>query len=104
MIHPFLSFWEQSYGGIPPFKWRLKERLPDRWLRIHTLPDSKRYAGTEAEFAEIAERQVTAAEALLDHDAPVWLVTELRRLDRNARVPGSHRGGEAEDSAFQPLV
>jgi hypothetical protein len=75
MEHPFVSFWEQSYGSVPPLNWKLRAGVPDRWLRIHTLPYSKRYAGTQSEAAEIAERQVTTAKAPFEDDAPVWLVT-----------------------------
>jgi hypothetical protein len=75
MAHPFLRYWEQSYGVVPPLNWKLRGGLPDRWLRIHTLPDSKRYAGSESEAAEIGKRQVTTAKALFEDDAPVWLVT-----------------------------
>jgi hypothetical protein len=53
----------------------LKTDLPERWLRIHTLPGSKRYADSDAEAAEIAQRQVASAQALFEDDAPVWLVT-----------------------------
>lgn len=38
------------------------------------LPDSKRYAESESEHAEIAARQVTIARVLFEDDAPVWLV------------------------------
>ncbi len=34
----------------------LKWKLADRWLRIHTLPDSKRYPETEAEYLEVLHR------------------------------------------------
>jgi hypothetical protein len=98
MEHPFVGFWERSYGRIPPLNWKLKKRLPDRWLRIHTLPDSKRYADTEAESAEIAARQVTAAEALFDNDAPVWLVTWRYHL------PGATEVAEPSETVEGPLV
>ena len=57
---------------------------PDRWLRIHTLPRSKRYADIESEAAEIAERQVTTAKALFEDDGLVWLVTWRHHLTSEA--------------------
>jgi hypothetical protein len=75
MAHPFVTSWEQNYGAIPPQSWRLKLLLPTRWLRIHTLPGSKRYAETQGEAAEVATRQMAAAKALFEDADPVWVVT-----------------------------
>ena len=61
MEHPFGTFWAHWYGVVPPISWKLKGCLPGRWLRLHMLPDSKRYAESESEHAEIAARQVTIA-------------------------------------------
>jgi hypothetical protein len=48
--------WHQSFGDLPPDGPDLKWKLKDRWLRIHTLPYSKRYPETEAEYSEILHR------------------------------------------------
>jgi hypothetical protein len=117
MAHPFFSLWKQSYGLVPPLNWKLKGVLLDRWLRIHTLPHSKRYASTESEAAEIAERQVTAAKALFEEDAPVWLVTwlyqsmpgvrELAQASERVGVPLEEAwilAGETEDETIAVLV
>jgi hypothetical protein len=117
MAHPFFSLWEQSYGTVPPLNWKLKDRLPDRWLRVHTLPDSKRYASTESESAEIAARQVTTAKALFEDDAPVWLVTwryfppwgasELAQESEEVGVPlveGGILPGDADGETIAVLV
>jgi hypothetical protein len=104
-------------GLVPPLNWKLRGGLPDRWLRIHTLPDSKRYAGTESEAAEIAERQVTTAKALFEDGAPVWLVpwrchpspgaTEIAQPSEKVGVPRVVAGvlaGDAEDETIAVLV
>jgi hypothetical protein len=99
MTHPFFAFWEQNYGRVPPLNWKLKLEVPDRWLRIHTLPASKRYAGNASEAAEIAERQVTTAKALFEDDAPVWLVTW-----RYGSPPGAAELAEPSEAIGVPLV
>jgi hypothetical protein len=117
MAHPFLGFWAQRFGVVPPLNWKLKGGLPDRWLRIHTLPDSKRYASAESEAAEIAERQVTTAKALFEDDTPVWLVTwrypppsaarELAQPNEKVGVPLVEVGviaGDVEDETIAVLV
>lgn len=117
MAHPFFSLWEQSYGTVPPLNRKLKGDLPHRWLRIHTLPHSKRYAETESEAAEIAERQVTTAKALFEDDAPVWLVTwrchssagtrELAQISEKVGVPLAEAGiltGDADDETIAIMV
>jgi len=117
MVHPFLSLWEQSYEMVPPLWWKLRGGLPDRWLRIHTLPNSKRYANTESEAGEIAGRQATTAKALFENDAPVWLVTwryhpppgavELAQPGEKIGVPLVVAGilaGDEEDATIAVLV
>ena len=44
------------------------------WLRLHSLPKSKRYAETEDERRILLSRQNEIAEEILGHDAPCWLV------------------------------
>jgi hypothetical protein len=52
----------------------LRILLPDRWVRFHSLPESKRYAETEAEYAEIFRRQNLLIDELLCGE-PGWIVT-----------------------------
>lgn len=42
-----------------------RDSLPDRWLRIHSLPRGKRYPETQAEYVELLLRQNTVATAVL---------------------------------------
>jgi hypothetical protein len=57
-----------SSAGFPStapagFLWRVA--FPDRWLRIHSLPESKRYSETESERAEILRRHNAVASYML---------------------------------------
>ena len=53
----FIDYWNKEYPGSYPINHELKWIYPDRWFRIHSLPDSKRYAESADEYKIILERQ-----------------------------------------------
>lgn len=53
----FLERWRQAFGEAPLVGHVLRRRFPRRWLRVHSLPESKRYAETDDERREILRRQ-----------------------------------------------
>jgi len=54
----FECFWQKNYNGILPLGYILRDYFfDDRWFRIHSLPNSKRYADSEDEMRIILERQ-----------------------------------------------
>lgn len=53
--------WTKSYPSAAPAGFLCRAAYPERWLRIHSLPKSKRYAETESERAEILRRHNTVA-------------------------------------------
>ncbi|MCL2436522.1 MAG: hypothetical protein FWD00_00630 [Clostridiales bacterium] len=56
----FQDFWKSNYGNMPPLAHILREGLfADKWFRIHSLPDSKRYADNDDEMQIILNRQNT---------------------------------------------
>ena len=57
MDREFLAHWKAWYPDSPPLAFALREIYPDLWLRIHSLPQGKRYAETDSEQAlQLAER------------------------------------------------
>jgi hypothetical protein len=38
------AWWNNHYPEAPPVGFLLRQVYSDRWLRIHSLPGSKRYA------------------------------------------------------------
>ena len=42
------SYWQANYGLCPPDL--VYHEYPDRWVRFHSLPESKRYPDGEAEY------------------------------------------------------
>jgi hypothetical protein len=61
----FLARWSVWYPGAPPIGFLLRAAYPERWLRIHSLPGSKRYATSAADYAELLLRHNTVAADLL---------------------------------------
>lgn len=61
--------WKRSFGQVAPIGHLCREALHDRWLRIHSLPEAKRYPETRAERGELLARQNTVATATLGSDA-----------------------------------
>ncbi len=62
--HVLTELWEQRWPECPPFADWLPRRYPDRWVRFHSLPGSKRYANTESEYAVVLHRHYTVLSEL----------------------------------------
>jgi hypothetical protein len=92
------DFWQEQFPNTLPMADNLKELWVDRWVRFHSLPESKRYAQTPEEQAIILERHNTVIEDLNVSRSSLFLVTsqwtatskpdvnreELNTLDPNA--------------------
>jgi len=55
--------WDERWG-TPPVGHFVRYDHPDRWVRFHSLPGSKRYAETDSEMAEILRRHHALLDAL----------------------------------------
>lgn len=71
----FKLYWEQQYPKSAPIGSWLIGAYRERWLRIHTLPDSKRYPETKQEYAEVLKRHNTVLSDLLGGNNRYALVT-----------------------------
>lgn len=56
MINTLNQLWSESFDGLAPLAYELKHQLSDRWVRFHSLPESKRYPENELDYAEILTR------------------------------------------------
>lgn len=70
----FLKFWDTYFEGHKPVAHLLRKSLHLRWVRFHSLPESKRYAETDEEWADLFERHNRIADAVLGDGARCWLV------------------------------
>jgi len=57
--------WRTYYGEKIPIAYHLRESDTDFWLRIHSLPESKRYAQNKDEICEVLRRYNAVGDAIL---------------------------------------
>ncbi len=108
---PFATWWRERFGETPPLGPCLRERFSDRWLRLHSLPQAKRYPDTESETNEVRRRAWVCASDLLWKAQPLWLVTgeyeqakpNLTVLSRTFELVGDFRDPRLE-SPFTAYV
>jgi hypothetical protein len=79
-IEDFKDYWARNYPECPPLGWRFKQVYQDRWLRIHSLPASKRYAESEVEYQEVFRRQNTVLAELFEEGEEFFLITSAFSL------------------------
>jgi hypothetical protein len=68
-------WWTAEFGPTPPLGHRLRIAYPGRWLRIHSLPGSKRYPSDPAELELLLARHQALADELLGSGGRCWLLT-----------------------------
>jgi len=74
-VHDFDRWLAAYFGGTPPTGPCLRHDHAERWLRLHSLPGSKRYPEDAGERSEVRRRAWAAATELLPRDTPIWVVT-----------------------------
>ncbi len=92
----FQDFWAKNFPEIPPINHLFKHLLSERWLRIHSLPDAKRYATTDEEWSILLHRQNSIFEDLMPENTPIYIVSgiysneeKVFELDIFAQLPYS---------------
>lgn len=59
------AWWTARFGETPPLGYRLRVAFADRWLRIHSLPNSKRYPESPDEKDLLLARHDAVARSVL---------------------------------------
>jgi hypothetical protein len=77
----FLAYWNNLYPETPPINYFFKERLKKRWLRIHSLPESKRYAESKEEWDVLLQRQNNVISNLIDEQELIKVVINFIEID-----------------------
>jgi len=75
MSNSFQSQWDQFYPNNLPISHLLKHYFPQSWLRIHSLPESKRYADTPAEYELLLNRHNEIITDCFGDDASIFIVS-----------------------------
>ena len=71
----FYTFWALNFSDTIPIQHYFRRDYPDRWFRIHSLPESKRYADNEEEWNILLGRQNKIITDLVGSDSNFILVT-----------------------------
>jgi hypothetical protein len=83
----FETFWNERFGETPPLGYYLRESFRPRWVRIHSLPEGKRYADDDGERGEVLARANAAGTAVLGEGSRCWVVVPEYELESNNSVP-----------------
>lgn len=62
--HPLAALWHDLRPECAPLAHTFRGSYADRWVRFHSLPGSKRYPETAAEYATVLERYNTVLDEL----------------------------------------
>ena len=73
-IEEIQNWWQSFYSTAPPISHILRERFPGFWMRIHSLPKSKRYPKTPSEYSILLERHNAVATEVLGHNSNCLLL------------------------------
>ncbi len=85
--------WKNAFNGALPAGFLLRQHFPDRWLRIHSLPEARRYPSCATEYEELLNRHNTVAGYVLGEGSKCSLF--IARFGENR---------EWSDTTLLPLV
>ncbi len=69
-----LTWWTMKHGELAPVGYVLRRHDPARWIRFHSLPDSRQYPRDEGEMREVVRRALAVAKDvfLLGEDVVIY--------------------------------
>lgn len=70
----FLARWYGWHPDAPPVGFLLRQAYPDRWLRVHSMPEARRDPVSGRDYAELLRRFNAVAGDVLGNEAPCALV------------------------------
>ncbi len=83
------KYWLRNFGELPPIAHVLRESLVSRWVRFHTLPESKRYPETDSEMECVFERYKTVIAEVTTSVQQLGLLTTNWYPTKELRNSGS---------------
>lgn len=85
----FMQRWQEHFGNVPLISFCFRTQLASRWMRIHSLPEAKRYPETSEEWEMLLLRQNTLLHKILcgknDNEARFYMVYGEYALKKNAQ-------------------
>jgi hypothetical protein len=77
----FIDYWNREYPESLPINHELKWIYSGRWFRIHSLPESKRYAHSPEEYKIIFDRQNQLIDDLIGEETEIAISFGHYRID-----------------------
>ena len=74
MPKTFEQLWDSNFHNKIPISHLLPHYFPKQWLRIHSLPNSKRYAETKEEYELLLKRHNQIITDCFSCNTPIFLV------------------------------
>lgn len=70
-----VEWWRRRYSDTQPIGWALRHSFPNRWLRIHSLPEAKRYPNDDADWDILLDRHRRVLNAIIPPKSLCYLIT-----------------------------
>ncbi len=101
MSNEIFKQWASSFGTALPAGFLLRASCPDVWLRIHSLPESKRYPECQTDHQEVLQRYNLAANQVLGEASQCMLfITRFGELSTWNEKDETPLGGKHPKLAF----
>ncbi|PKK37048.1 hypothetical protein BWI96_09230 [Siphonobacter sp. SORGH_AS_0500] len=82
----FQKLWTLNYPDTVPISYLFKHDYSERWFRIHSLPNSKRYAEDESEWQILLSRQNEIITDFFGLETPFLIVAEEYNWGDNRQI------------------
>lgn len=79
----FYLFWSTAYPKSLPVSYLIRQHYAERWFRIHSLPESKRYAETDADWQILLHRHRTILADLVSDSTDLLLLSRYCYYDNS---------------------
>lgn len=94
----FQILWTLNYPETVPISHLFKNDYSERWFRIHSLPESKRYAENEEDWEMLISRQNEITTDFFGLDTPILIVTGEYNWGDNRQIHVTD-----EEEIFKPF-
>lgn len=81
--------WQTNWSTLAPIGYEVRGAADGHWVRFHTLPESKRYPDSKAEYDEILSRHNTLLKELVatTHPETALIIVSTSWSDSSHPVP-----------------
>lgn len=99
----FYTLWILNYSETAQISHIFKRIFSNRWFRIHSLPESKRYADNESEWETLLLRQNEIITELFGLDTNVFLVAGEYDWDNERKIHTTQNKDVLKEYSFTQL-